>query len=184
MLWFTVSQATVSRYMPARSRRPTQSWRTFLHNQAGAFGQYSEQRSKECAPQHNGSYWVKVMQFTAAQTALGRQQAALNAGRISLRFAQRDRGVTLGTRRVAAVPAVSSRALGDRGGAALRIRSPPHQVAVRIAARLIETDQFDRNLHTRSNSDSDRIFGKDRSGTGTRDERENAPRLVYDQFEV
>lgn len=32
MLGFCVSQATVSRYMPARSRRPEQSWRTFLRN--------------------------------------------------------------------------------------------------------------------------------------------------------
>jgi hypothetical protein len=44
MLGFTVSQATVSRYMPARSRRPTQSWRTFLRNQTIAFGQYSQER--------------------------------------------------------------------------------------------------------------------------------------------
>ena len=38
MLGFSVSQATVSRYMPDRSRRPRQSWRTFLRNQAMAFG--------------------------------------------------------------------------------------------------------------------------------------------------
>src|SRR6266851_9718531 len=37
MLGFSVSQATVSRYMPTASRRPGQSWRTFLHNQALAF---------------------------------------------------------------------------------------------------------------------------------------------------
>src|SRR5271169_2441483 len=30
MLGFSVSQATVSRYMPAPGRRPRQSWRTFL----------------------------------------------------------------------------------------------------------------------------------------------------------
>src|ERR1700687_6078894 len=45
MLGFSVSQATVSRYMPARGRRPGQSWRTFLRNQAMAFGhcEYSEE---------------------------------------------------------------------------------------------------------------------------------------------
>src|SRR5229473_2920784 len=45
MLGFGVSQATVSRYMPARSRRPEQSWRTFLRTQAMAFGhcEYSEE---------------------------------------------------------------------------------------------------------------------------------------------
>jgi hypothetical protein len=33
-LGFKVSQATVSRYMPRRSHPPSQSWRTFLQNQA------------------------------------------------------------------------------------------------------------------------------------------------------
>jgi hypothetical protein len=37
MLGFEVSQATVSRYMLAAGRRPGQSWRTFLRNQAIAF---------------------------------------------------------------------------------------------------------------------------------------------------
>src|ERR1019366_7074353 len=48
MLGFSVSQAMVSRYMPARSRRPMQPWRTFLRNQASAFGhtQYAEEPSR------------------------------------------------------------------------------------------------------------------------------------------
>jgi putative transposase len=37
MLAFTVSQATVPRYMPLANRRPGQSWRTFLRNHAVAF---------------------------------------------------------------------------------------------------------------------------------------------------
>ncbi len=37
MLGFTVSQATVSRYMPPANRRPGQSWRTFIRNKAVAF---------------------------------------------------------------------------------------------------------------------------------------------------
>jgi hypothetical protein len=47
MLGFTVSQATVSRYLPALGRRPTQSWRTFLRNQGIAFvhHQYLEEHS-------------------------------------------------------------------------------------------------------------------------------------------
>jgi hypothetical protein len=38
--------ATVSRYMPTRSRRPGPSWRTFLRNEAMAFGhrEYAEER--------------------------------------------------------------------------------------------------------------------------------------------
>src|SRR5262245_24408282 len=37
-LGFDVSQATVSRYMPRRSHPPSQSWRTFLGNQALGIG--------------------------------------------------------------------------------------------------------------------------------------------------
>jgi hypothetical protein len=50
MLGFTVSQATVSRYLPAPNRRSRQSWRTVVRNQASAFGQYSEQRSSGYLP--------------------------------------------------------------------------------------------------------------------------------------
>jgi hypothetical protein len=47
MLGFSVSEATVSRHMSARSRRPRPSWRTFLRNQAVAFGhsEHYEERS-------------------------------------------------------------------------------------------------------------------------------------------
>ena len=45
MLGYTVSPATVSRYLPAPGRRQTQSWRSFLRNQASAFSQFSEARS-------------------------------------------------------------------------------------------------------------------------------------------
>jgi len=37
-LGFDVSQATVPRYMPRRGYPPTQTWRTFLRNQAFAIG--------------------------------------------------------------------------------------------------------------------------------------------------
>jgi hypothetical protein len=37
-LGFHVLQATVSRYMPRRRYPPTQTWRTFLRNQAFAIG--------------------------------------------------------------------------------------------------------------------------------------------------
>jgi hypothetical protein len=126
MLGFTVSQATVSRYMPARSRRPTQSWRTFLRNQTIAFGQYSEDRSNGYARLYAASYSDDLMQFPAAQIATGRQQPTLNAGRVNLRSSQDDRGVTHSARRVACVPGDSRRALEDRPGTALPIRSPPH----------------------------------------------------------
>jgi len=47
--------------------------------------------------------------------------------RVNLRSSRHDRGVTHGAGRVASVPGGSRRALEDRSGAALPIRSPPHQ---------------------------------------------------------
>jgi hypothetical protein len=108
--------ATVSRYLPSPSRRPTQSWRTFLRNQASAFGHYSEERSRVCAGLHGQSYWVKLMGSTATQVAAigaglwrvrGRQQPALKAPRISLRFAHCDRAAMHRVHRLAAVSGVS-----------------------------------------------------------------------------
>jgi hypothetical protein len=138
MLGFSVSQATVSRYLQSPGRRPRQSWRSFFRNQTSAFGhhQYSEERSRGYARLHVQSYWAKLMRSAAAQIAtvcaglcrgLGQQQPTLNARRISLRSAQCDRGVTHGARRVAPVSGGSRRALDNRSGAALPIRSPPHE---------------------------------------------------------
>jgi len=45
MLGFSVSQATVSCYLLVGTR-PTPSWRTFLRNQAMAFGRYSEESDR------------------------------------------------------------------------------------------------------------------------------------------
>jgi hypothetical protein len=132
MLGFSVSQATVSRYLPAPGRRPTQSWRTFLRNQASAFGQYSEERSKGYARLYVPSYWAKLMRSAAAQIATGQQQLTqnariLNVRRVSLRYARRDPNVTLGGCRVVTILGSSRRVLDDRSGAAIPIRSPPHQ---------------------------------------------------------
>ena len=106
MLGFSLSQATVSRYLPARSRRPGQSWRTFLRNQAMAFGhyEYAEKRSRADAGLCGRSCWAQLERSGAAQIAtlrvglrrgLGRQQRTLNGvGIISPRSAHCDRGVT------------------------------------------------------------------------------------------
>ena len=69
MLGFSVSQATVSRYLPARGRRPGQSWRTFVRNQVIAFAQYSEERSRGYAHLHVLSYWTQLKRSGAAQIA-------------------------------------------------------------------------------------------------------------------
>jgi hypothetical protein len=134
MLGFSVSQATVSRYMPARSRSPGQSWRTFLRSQAMAFShsEYAEERSRGDAGLHGQSSWAQLERFRAAQIAtvwvghrrgLAQPKPTLNVGRISLRSAHRDCGVT----HRASVCGGSRRALYNRYGAAFLIRSPPRQ---------------------------------------------------------
>jgi hypothetical protein len=142
MLAFSVSQATVSRYMPARSRRPGQSWRTFLRNQAMAFGhsEYCDQRSREDAVLHIESCWAQLKRLAAAQIApigavlgpgLGRPQPTLNARRVRRRSAQRNRGLT---RRAASVSGGSRRAVYDRSRAVSPIRSPPRQLGRALAS--------------------------------------------------
>jgi hypothetical protein len=137
MLGFSASQASVSRYMPARSRRPRQSWRAFLRNQATAFGhrEYYEERSRGDAGLQSQSYWAQLKRSGAAQIAtvwvgltrsFERPQHALNNRRVRLRSAQCDRGVT---HRAASVSDRSRRALCNRRAAALLIRSPPWQRA-------------------------------------------------------
>src|ERR1700691_709710 len=77
MLGFSVSQATVSRYLPAPSRRPIQSWRSFLRNQAIAFGHhpYPEEHSDtEYLGLRFCLYWGSLMRSVA-------QIARLSAGR-------------------------------------------------------------------------------------------------------
>jgi len=71
MLGFKVSEATVSRYMPPRSRRLGPSWRTFLRNQAMAFGhcEYAEERSDEDAGLQGHSYAPQLQRSAATQIA-------------------------------------------------------------------------------------------------------------------
>src|SRR5713226_6937998 len=136
MLGYTVSQATVSRYLPAPGRRPTQSWRSFLRNQASAFGQYSEARSRESARPPVRSYWAKLMQSTTAQIAavgvglrrgLGRQPSAPNARIISLQSARHERAAMHRVPRLAAVFGSLHQARSTRPPSAVAVRSPPSE---------------------------------------------------------
>ena len=72
------------------------------------------------------SYWTQLKRSAAAQiglrSGLVQPQPTLNAGKISLRSAQRERGVT---QRAVSVSSGSRRTLYNRSGAALPIRSPP-----------------------------------------------------------
>jgi hypothetical protein len=136
MLGFSVSEATVSHYLPARSRRPGQSWRTFLRSQAMAFGhcEYAEERSRGDAGAQDQSYCAQLKRSVAAQIATlwvglrrggAHPQRTLKVRRISPRSAQCDRG---GTHQAASVSGGSRRALYNRSGAALPMRSPPRQL--------------------------------------------------------
>jgi hypothetical protein len=134
MLGFTVSQATVSRYLPAPGRRPTQSWRSFLRNQASAFGQYSEARSRGYASLHVRSYGAKLMRSMTAQIAavgvelwrgLGRQPSAPNSRRISLRSARHERAALHQVPRLAAGFGGLQQAPSNRLPSAIAARSPP-----------------------------------------------------------
>ena len=133
MLGFSVSQATVSRYMPARSRRPAQSWRTFIRNQALAFShrEYAEERSGTDAALHIESSLAQLKRTGAARIAkewvglrrsFDQAQPALSNRGIWLRSAQCDRRVT---HRAASVSGGSTRALRNHHAAAFLIRSPP-----------------------------------------------------------
>jgi hypothetical protein len=137
MLGFRVSQATVSRYLPAPGRRPTQSWRTFLRNQAGAFGQYSEELSKRDTRPRGQYDGVTLIRFAAAQIAmayialkraLGRQQTVPNTRTIALRSVRRERVAMHRVRRPAAVfvglqKARSNRVFDRRCNAKSAVRS-------------------------------------------------------------
>jgi hypothetical protein len=138
MLGFSVSQATVSRYMPARSRRPGQSWRTFLRNQAMAFGhrEHSGERSSGDAGLQRQSYSRQLRRFWAAQIptaslglrrGLAQPQPILKLGRTCPRSVRCDRGVT---HCAAFMSADSGSALYNRRAAAFLIRSPPRQRAL------------------------------------------------------
>jgi hypothetical protein len=139
MLGFSVSQATVSRYMPAANRRPGQSWRTFLRNQALAF------RSDEDSARVSGVdyrslhawfYRSRLGCFAVAQIALvrarrghygGSPRRLPDAQRISLRSVPYDRGKWHRARRVSAVPGRSWRVVRDRRQVTVSMRSPPHE---------------------------------------------------------
>jgi hypothetical protein len=136
MLGFTVCQATVSRYLPAPSTRPTQSWRTFLRNQATAFShhQYLEEHSyTEYLSLWVCSYWGRLVRPVGK---IARLSAGLcywhahraltpTARRTALRSGQRARGAMHRGHRLDAARGHSCKARGNRFPTAVPIRSPP-----------------------------------------------------------
>jgi hypothetical protein len=152
MLGFSVSEATVSRYLRARGRRPGQSWRTFVRNQARAFAhrEYAEERSRGDAGLHMESYRTHLRRSWAGQIArlwvrprrrLAQPKPTLTFRRIGLRSAQRAPGVT---HRVASVAGASRRELYSCSRAAFPIRSPPQHAGSALA--VAAGDSTRRNL--------------------------------------
>jgi len=138
MLGFSVSQATVSRYLPPPSRRPRQSWQTFVRNQSMAFGRHEDQEQPcdtESLSLRIWSNWRWLMEsvtqiaavFVGHYRDFGQPQPTLNARKMSLRSAQRHDSMTRGVLRFASAPGGSTRTLDNRPGAALPIRSAPHE---------------------------------------------------------
>jgi hypothetical protein len=100
MLGFTVSQATVSRYMPPANRRRGQSWRTFIRNHACAFTHEEDSEDGSVGDDAGlrvGSYWRSSVSF-----ATGQRQA----------------------RRALALAGRSRQPVSDRGQVAITVRSP------------------------------------------------------------
>jgi hypothetical protein len=138
MLGFSVSQATVSRYLPPPSRRPRQSWQTFVRNQSMAFGRHQDQEvpsDTESLSVRIWSNWRWLMEsvaqiaavFVGPYRGIGQPQPTLNARKMSLRPAQRHDSVTSRARRFASAPGGSRRTLYNRPDAALPKRSVPHE---------------------------------------------------------
>ena len=138
MLGFTVSQATVSRYLPAPGRRPTQSWRTFLRNQAIAFvhHQYWEEHSyTEYWSLRFCSYWSSLMRSVAQIARLSgelcrwhaHQALTPTARRIALRRGGRTRGAMHHAQRLDRAPGRSWKARGNRLPTAVPMRRPPYE---------------------------------------------------------
>jgi hypothetical protein len=124
-----------------------------LLNQASAFGQYSEARSRGYAGLHVRSYRAKFMRFPAAQIAalgvglgrgLGHQQPARNARRISLRSAQRQRAAMHRVRRLAAVFGSLQQARSNRLPIAVAVRSPPTAITRESGCCLLRGPGFEK----------------------------------------
>ena len=136
MLGFRVSQATVSRYLPAAGSRPTQSWRTFLRNQASAFREYSEQRTEGTARLNRESSWARLIRLAAARNAsvkvglgcdLALPPTAPNAPRIGLRPTLCERGGIHSAHRLATVSTCVQKMRSNRFTTAIKVRSSPRE---------------------------------------------------------
>ena len=115
MLGFKVSRATVSRYMPPANRRPGQSWRTFLRNQAMAF------RLNQSLEQDSDSEFLSLRNRSSCSGEAGR--AGLNAARS---FCAARSKCSIRVRRLGTAPHRSRNACEDHFPIQALTRSPPY----------------------------------------------------------
>lgn len=141
----------------------------YLSNQASAFGQYSEQRSRGYTRLHGQSCWATLIRSAAEQIAticvglrrgLGRQRPTLNARRIGLRSAQCERAAMHRVRRLAAVSAGLQKARSNRLPTAVAVRSPPFEArpSPRPRSRATREVTFRVDQVLRSHKCSELIF--------------------------
>src|SRR6266481_5213415 len=107
-------------------------------NQSIVFGRHQDQEEQSDTEPLSLRIWSNWRKLVRSVTqiamvcvgpyrGLGQPQPMLNARKISLRSAQRYGSVTRGARRLASAPGGSRRTLDNRFGAALPIRSAPHE---------------------------------------------------------
>ena len=114
MLGFEVSQATVSRYLSTVYRRPGQSWRTFIRNQAMAF------RLSQSLEQDSDSEFPDFWNASSDGGEVGR--AGLNP---ASSYAEHTRS-SLSVRRLQITPRGSRNACDHHFPIQLLTRSPPY----------------------------------------------------------
>ena len=135
MLGFEVSQATVSRYMPAADRRPGQAWRTFLRNQAIAFSH------TQCPEQDSDSESLTLWNRSGGGGEAAR--AGLNAARGCCVSGSKR---SLPVRRLGTAPRRSRNDGDDHFPTRVPMRSPPFRAQasprLRHRAHGVWTDQI------------------------------------------
>ena len=147
VLGFTVSQATVSRYMPPANRRPGQSWRTFIRNQALAFRHDND--SEDGSAGNDAGLGIRIRFYRGilvrfltpvigVRVTYGHSLHALNAQPISPRSVP-IRGCVASDTATVGVSGRLWQAVSDRAQIAVPTRSPPCHVRASPALRLPPT---------------------------------------------
>ena len=131
MLGYKVSQATVSRYLSALHRRPGQSWRTFLSNQAFAFS-YQYELDDGNQDYQNLVDSAYRGDFTRPAKRIVRQRIEDRGMSYTRDLAVRRcaRDARLGTFRCDAAPDRLLTERANRFSFSAQMRSPPHRTEI------------------------------------------------------